>query len=171
DGHRVQLVKPIAARTLIVRRRPGQVEPARRYSPLRKNVFHLFDELVHFGTVFPHPKLELEVILIEQEERRIPRRRSRFNGPDFRVEDRLLLSVLSRHTFKTAADLAALLPSGLPSPFQTQHLAEAASIPRWLAQKMTYCLARCGAIELAGKAGRCMLYVVPKKMARRRQAA
>ena len=171
DSHRVQLVKPIAARTLIVRRRPGQVEPARRYSPLRKNLFHLFEELVHFGNVFPHSKLELEVILIEQEERRIPRRRSRFNGPDYRVEDRFLLSVVSRHRFRTASDLLALLPDSLPRPFHTQHLADAAGIPRWLAQKAAYCLARCGAIQLAGKEGRSLLYLPVSTTGRRRRAA
>ncbi len=90
ESHRVTLVKPIPARTLITRRqRSGGDVASQRYSPLRRNVLHLFEELVHFGTVFPHPRLELEVILVEQEEQRIPRRKRRFNGPDYRVEDRL----------------------------------------------------------------------------------
>jgi hypothetical protein len=121
--------------------------------------------------VFPHPQLELEVVLIEQEERRIARAKRRFNGPDYRVEDRLLLNVVSRHRFKTAADLAALLPAQLTSPFHTQDLADAAGIPRWLAQKMAYCLARCGAIEAAGKFGRSVLYVRTSTTGRRRKSA
>lgn len=172
ENHRVTLVKPIAARTLIVRRQPAGGEVAsQRYSPLKRNLFHLFEELVHFGTVFPHPRLELEVVLIEQEERRMPRKRRRFNGPDYRVEDRRLLSVISHHRFRSAADLAGLLPFQLPSPFHTQHLAEAAGIPRWLAQKMVYCLARCGAIKPVGKLSRCVLYVASSKAARRRKSA
>jgi hypothetical protein len=171
-SHRVTLVKPIAARTLIVRRQSAGGEVAsRRYSPLRRSQFHLFEELVHFGTVFPNPRLELEVVLVEQEERRIPRARRRFNGPDYRVEDRLLLSVVSRHRFRTGADLAALLPAQLPAPFHTQDLAEAASIPRWLAQKMVYCLARCGAIEPVGKLSRSMLYLRSRTASQRRKSA
>jgi hypothetical protein len=170
-GHRVTLVKPIAARTLIVRRQSARGEvTSQRYSPLKRNQFHLFEELVHFGTVFPHPRLELEVVLMEQEERRIARVRRRFNGPDYRVEDRLLLSVVSRHRFRTAADLAALLPRQLPSLFHTQDLAEAAAIPRWLAQKAAYCLARCGAIEAAGKFGRSVLYAHSRTGRRRKSA-
>lgn len=171
QSHRVTLVKPIAARTLIVRRQSTQVEATRRYSPLKRSLFNLFEELVHFGSVFPHPRLELEVVLIEQEERRLSRAKRRFNGPDYRVEDRLLLSVVSRRTFQTAADLAALLPGELPTPFHTQHLSEAAAIPRWLAQKMVYCLARCGAVKPVGKLSRSMLYVASAKATRRRKAA
>ncbi|HVJ67113.1 MAG TPA: hypothetical protein VM510_03955, partial [Caulifigura sp.] len=115
--------------------------------------------------------LELEVVLIEQEERRFPRQRRRFNGPDYRVEDRSLLTVMSHHRFRTASDLAELLPDGLPSPFHTQHLAEAAAIPRWLAQKMAYCLSRCGAIQPAGKLSRSMLYTALPSGRRRRRAA
>jgi len=171
EGHRVTLVKPIAARTLIVRRQAGQALPTRRYSPLRRTLFSLFEELVHFGRVFPNPRLQLEVVLIEQEEIRIPRPRRRFNGPDYRVEDRLLLNVVSRRTFKTAADLGALLPASLPTPFHTKDLADAAGIPRWLAQKTAYCLARCGAIEVMGKLGRNVLYSAVPKATRRRRAA
>ena len=172
-SHRVTLVKPIPARTLIVRRQAARGEIAtRRYSPLKRNLFNLFEELVHFGTVFPHPRLRLEVILIEQEEQRIPRvRRHLFNGPDYHVEDRLLLNIVSRHSFRTAADLAALLPDQLPTPFHTQDLAQAAAIPRWLAQKMVYCLARCGAITPVGKLSRSILYAPTRPATQRRKSA
>jgi hypothetical protein len=172
QNHPVTLVKPIAARTLIVRRQlPGRPVVSQRYSPLRRTMLNLFEELVHFGTVFPHRQLQLEVVLIEQEERRISRRRRRFNGPDYRVEDRLLLRIVSRQTYKTAADLAALLPDSLPSPFHSQHLAEAAGIPRWLAQKMVYCLKQCGGIEPVGKLGNAVLYTRRQPGRRRRKAA
>lgn len=158
-GHRVTLVKPLAARTLIVRRdEPDGPVVSRRYSPLRRTVYHLFEELVHFGTVFPHPHLQLEVVMVEQEERRIARPKRRFNGPSFRVEDRLLLEIVSRQTFKTARDLAQLLPTTLPTPFQTLDVAREAAIPRWLAQKMVYCLKQSGAITPVGKAGNAVLY-------------
>ena len=54
--------------------------------------------------------------MIEQEESRISRRKKRFNGPDFAVEDRSLKAVLTKHTFRNVKDFAALLPSTLESP-------------------------------------------------------
>jgi hypothetical protein len=172
ESHRVTLVKPLAARTWIVRRTEanGPVV-SQRYSPLRRTVFHVFEELVHLGSVFPHPRLQLEVVLVEQEERRIAHAKRRFNGPNYRVEDRLLRTVISRQTFKTARDLAGLLPERLPSPFSTQDVARAASIPRWLAQKMVYCLKQAGAIEPVGKAGNAILYACVFSAQRKRKAA
>lgn len=159
ENHRVTLVKPIAARTLITRcDSAGGRLISQRFSPLRRTLFHVFEELVHFGSVFPHRHLQIEVVLIEQEEIRVPRSRRRFRGPDYRVADRRLLEIVSRQTFRTRTDLRALLPASLTSPFHTQHLAEAADIPRWLAQKMTYCLHRCGAIAMVGKQSRNVLY-------------
>jgi len=172
DRHRVTLVKPLAARTRIVRQAdPAERASRPRFSPLRRTVFHLFEELVHLGGLFPHPRLHLEVVLVEQEELRVPRARRRFNRPDYRVVDRRLLKVLSRSTFKTARDLAALLPAGLPSPFHTLDLARAAGIPRWLAQKMVYCLRQSGALRTAGKAGNAVLYVGAGGASKKHKAA
>ena len=172
-GHRVTLVKPIAARTRIVRKDlVNSPVRSQRYSPLRRSVFHLFDELVHFIGVFPHSRLTLEVILIEQEEWRVARQqRRRFNGPDYRVQDRSLLEIVSRQTFRSAVDLAALLPSTLPTPFQSLDLAREAAIPRWLAQKMIYCLRKTNVIVPDGKVGNAILYRQTDGISRRRKAA
>ena len=170
ESHRVTIVKPLAARTYIVRRdQPGGEILSARYSPLRRSILNVFDELVHFGDVFPHPKLTFEIVMIEQEESRISRRKKRFNGPDFAVEDRSLKAVLTKHTFRTVKDFAALLPPTLESPFSSADLATQAKIPRWLAQKMAYFLRRVGAINVVGKSKNSMLYAAPRR--RRRVAA
>ena len=169
QSHRVTIVKPLAARTFIVRREQADGEiVSSRYSPLRRSILSVFEELVHFGDVFPHPRLTFEIVMIEQEEHRVARRKRRFNGPDFRVEDRVLREVHSTHTFRTAKDLAALLPASLSSPFTSADLAAQAEIPRWLAQKMVYCLRRIGAIEATGKVKNSVLYVTRRH---RRSAA
>ncbi len=168
QSHRVTIVKPLAARTFIVRREsPNGEIVSSRYSPVRRSILHVFEELVHFGEVFPHPRLTFEIVMIEQEEHRVARRKRRFNRPDFKVEDRMLREVHSTHTFRTAKDLAALLPASLPLPFTSADLAEQAQIPRWLAQKMAYCLRRIGAIEATGKVKNSVLY----STRRRRSAA
>ena len=166
--HSVVVVKPLASRKLLIRRsqKHGPIVSS-RYSPLRESVFHLFVDLVYFVGVFPHKRLTLEVILTEQEEHRITKIRRRRFGPDYRVEDRRLRQVVSTYSLRTLADLRKLLPTTLPSSFTTEELAREAGIPRWIAQKMAYCLRKTGAINCLGKRGRAMLYGVPKRTTKR----
>ena len=176
ETHKVHVVKPLAARKTLVTRasRRGAVV-ATRYSPLRQTPFHLFDELVHFMGVFPHRKLTLELVLAEWEEHRVPARRRRWK-PQHRVVDRVLRTIQRTISLRTASDLAALLPEGLPAEFTTSELASAAKSPRWLAQKAAYCLRKAEIVELLGKRQRSLLYRLAPKFQRsnarrRRQAA
>ncbi len=172
ESHHVTLVKPLAVRTRISRRsEAGGAIVSRRYSPVRRSVYHLFEELVHLGSVFPHPRLHLEVVLVEQEEVRIPRKKRRYHGADFQVEDRMLLNVVSRQTFRTARDLAGLLPPNLPAQFHTLDLAKESSIPRWLAQRMVYCMRQSGVLRSVGKVGNTILYAAVCQPKRTSKAA
>ena len=76
----------------------------------------------------------------------------------FDPDTQRLVAIRTRHRFVTAADLGALLPAGLEQTFTTADIARLAGIPRWLAQKMAYCLRRIGAISVAGKRGNAVLY-------------
>jgi hypothetical protein len=133
---------------------------------MRETVLNVFEDLVHFVTVFPHPRLTLEVVLTEQEEHRISRVRKRRRSPDYRVDDRLLVGIVESRRLKTAADLRKLLPAALPAEFTTGELAAQAGIPRWLAQKMAYCLRKTGAIEVLGKRANAWLYGIPRRSRR-----
>jgi hypothetical protein len=159
ETHAVIVVKPLSALKTIVRlkRRQGPVA-WKRSSPQHATVYDLFHELVHFVDVFPHPRLTLDVLLTEQEETRVPKKKRWFRAKDFTVADRRLVAIRTRHRFVTAADLGALLPAGLEQTFTTADIARLAGIPRWLAQKMAYCLRRIGAISVAGKRGNAVLY-------------
>jgi hypothetical protein len=161
ERHRVLVVKPLAARTLIVKRarRRGPVK-SQRYSPARAGLLDVFAELVHFIDVFPHPRLDLEILLVEQEEHRRPAPKRRWRSKGFRVDDRRLLSVNERLCLSTAGDLAALLPAGLPAAFTTSDIARAAGIPRWLAQKAAYCLRKSGALASIGKQRGAVVYEI-----------
>lgn len=166
--HQVLVVKPLAARKyLITRKGKGKArgKTSSRYSPSKAGFHHLFDDLVHFTNVFPHPNLTLEVVLTEQEEHRIPIVKRRMRSKGYRVEDRLLRHVQGRLQLRTHADLVALVPEGLPLEFSTTELAVAADIPRWLAQKMAYCLRTTGTAEVVGKKGNSLLYRICKRAA------
>jgi hypothetical protein len=162
DGHHVWIVKPLAARKCLItlKNSVGDVL-SRRWSPTRETVFHLFLELVHFVTIFPHPQLTLEVLLTVQEEQRIPRAATRFRGKNYRVADRKLTSVEERYLLRVPEDLRKLLPVTLPQTFTTEDLAHCAGIPRWLAQKVAYCLRKTDAVQAAGKRGQALLYQIP----------
>lgn len=160
ERHRVRVVKPIVIEKRLIkcRRRGAEVVDERR-SPKRGSIWELFHELVYFVRVFPHPRLTLEVPLVEVEEWRYPGhgRRRRWRRDDFQVEDRKLLSVREVHRFHTPADLAALAPAALPSPFHTGDLAAAIDVDRWFAQRIAYCLLHTGAAQLVGKRGNARL--------------
>jgi hypothetical protein len=159
ERHDVLVVKPLAAhKLLITRRRKGGAVQSTRRSPRHETVYDLFAELVHFVEVFPHPRLTLHVLLTEQEEFRLPKKQRWRRGPKFRVEDRRLAGVVGRHELRTTADLLKLLPPALPRQFTTADIARELSIPRWLAQKMAYCLRQTQSVTSVGKAGRAWLY-------------
>jgi hypothetical protein len=161
ETHSITIVKPLCALKTIIRlkRKKGPVASTRT-SPRHETIFSMFDDLVHFVDVFPHPHLTLEVLLTEQEETRIPKKKRWFRAKDFSVADRRLVAVRSRHMFQTNADLCQLLPAGLADTFTTADIARLAKIPRWLAQKMAYCLRRTGGVEIAGKRRNAVVYAL-----------
>ena len=110
--------------------------------------------------VFPHRNLVLEVPLVKIEEWRYPghgRRRWR-RATDHQVEDQRLLGVEQVHEFRTADDLGRLLPGELPTPFSTEHLAQALGVHRSFARTMAYALRETGAIKQIAKQGNALLY-------------
>lgn len=159
QSHPVRVVKPLAARKfLVTRRRKRGAVISRRYSPSRCTPVNLFDELVHFVGVFPHPRLTLELLLAEIEEHRVKRKPRRRRGKDHRVEDRFLRSVAQRIEFRSPDDLLTLLPDDLPAEFTTADIAARGKVPRWLAQKMAYCLRKTGGIATVAQRGRLRVY-------------
>ncbi len=158
EDHDVHVVKPLAARKYLIKKTAGGRLLSSRYSPSRASMLHLFEDLVHFVSVFPHPRLTLEAVLTEQEEHRVPRRKRRRMGKDYRVIDRQLREIVGRMELRTSSDLAGLLPKGLQKTFTTRDIADRADVPRWLAQKMAFCLRKTGAVNMVGKQSNALVY-------------
>ena len=172
--HRVLVVKPIVASKTIIKQdaRGGRII-SRRLSPKRGTMLDLFHELVYFTQVFPHPLLTLETPLVEIEELRYPGhgRRRRWRKDDQVVEDQLLAGVLQTPQYETRDDLWRLLPAKLPKPFHTGDIAARLGVARWVAQRIAYCLVKCGATREVGKAGNARLYERVGKPVKRKQTA
>jgi hypothetical protein len=174
DNHRVLVVKPIVASKLLVKQNAaGGRVLSRRLSPKRGKLLDIFDELVYFTRVFPHPQLTLEIVLVEVEEWRYPGhgRRRRWRRNDQIVEDQRLTSVGQSIRLRQASDLMRLMPSGLPTPFHTGHVAEHLGVRRDVAQRIAYCLREMKAVESIGKQGNARLYRLLKRRSRRRTDA
>jgi len=162
DLHPLRLVFPIAREKWIVRlaKRSGGDMLSRRRSPKRGEVEELFRELVSFPGLMAHPNFSLEVLFIQEEEVRYPDRRRRWRRGGWVTKERRLLDVVDRKVFAEPNDLLCFIPSGLIEPWTTQDLSEANGLPRWMAQKLAYCLRESGVVRVVGKKGNSILYAL-----------
>ena len=159
-NHPVRLVYPIADEKWIVRVSEDGADPeGRRRSPKRGSILELFRELVSFPHLISHPNFSLEVLLIQEEEVRQQGLARNWRRRGWGTVERRLVQVVERRVFAAPADLAALIPASLDEPFTSAGLADAIHQPRWLAQKMVYCLRGMGVISEAGKQGKATRYV------------
>jgi hypothetical protein len=158
-SHSLTVVKPLAAKKFIIKRKtPDGKILSKRYSPKKESLLHLFDELVHFKDIFPHENLIIEILLTEQVEHRVPKKKSRRWRKDYRVIDRELTEIQRRVSVSSPVDLLGLLPELPQEPFTTKEIAGCCSVPRSLAQKMAYCLRKAGSVEVTGKKGNAIEY-------------
>lgn len=158
QGHRIRIVHPIPIDKWIVKVDSDGTILSRRRSPKHGTVIDVFAELVSFPKQMTHSSLEVEVLLINEEEYRVhtPDRSWRRKG--WSVMERRLIDVVDAVLFRTANDLARLIPDQLPDPFTTADLAKAVDRPRRTAQRMAYCLRLVGAIDEVGRRGNTILY-------------
>ena len=170
--HKVVVVKPLAARKKLLKkaRRNGKVVSS-RYSPAKQTLPYIFLELVHFTKAFPHKNLQLDVLLTEQEEIRVPPKRRTWRRKHS-VQDRTLVEVQETVSLQSVQDLWDMMQlKDVPDVFTTADLAKCGSIPRWLAQKAAYCFREMKHIEVCGKQGNAIEYRLKKKRRARKRAA
>lgn len=160
ERHPLRLVYPIACEKWIVRlpQKGIRLAGGRRRSPKRGVLEHIFGELVSFPQLLAHPNFSLEVLLILEEEVRRHDSRGSWRRRGWTTQERRLLEVADRKVFHGTKDLRAMIPDSLDGSWTTAELALAIRQPRWLAQKMVYCLREAGAVQAVGKRGNSILY-------------
>ena len=126
-------------------------------------IYHLIlvpthSELIYFIGVFPHERLALDVLLIDVEEHRHPRKQRRWNRSAWKTIDQRLIEVCEVHRLRTPTDLLALVNCLLPSPFHSGDLAKELDIDRGFARQIAYCFRNMGAARQVGKQGNTLLY-------------
>lgn len=158
-NNRIKLVYPVADKKWLLKLpKENGDRHTRRKSPKREVPTQIFNELVSFPKLLMHERFSLELAIIYEEEVR------RYTGekPWYRngwvVVERRLIEVVDTVSYQNGSDLMCLLPDDLPGSFTTADIAKSSQQPRWLAQKMAYCLRKMGVIECVGKKGRSKLY-------------
>ena len=158
-NYSVRLVYPIAQEKWVVRvSLDKQTRLARRRSPKRGRLEHLFKELVRFPALVKEPNFSIEVLLTQEEEIWRDDGKGSWRRKGWSIADRRLLDVVGSIVLKGPQDFHALLPPGLPQLFTTYDLAQTLPLPRSLAQKMVYCLKEMDVLKVVGKQGRGWLY-------------
>lgn len=159
--YQLTIVHPISVAKWIVRESlDGRDILSRRKSPLKKTIYHLFDELVHVPYLLTNNGLDLEVILIHEEEVRRRDGSGSWKRKGWSIHDRRLVKILDRYRFSSPRDLLKLLPIELSTPFTNRELAKFLKIKMTIAQKMTYTLRKMGFLKVAGKKGRAHLHAI-----------
>jgi hypothetical protein len=161
ERHLVRLVYPIPKeKWIIYTTMDGKEHFDRRKSPKRGRIEEVFSELVSFPNLVRNSNFSLEVLLIIEEELRC--REIGWKYDRWKVIDRIPLEISERVVFQSESDFFKLLPSNLKIPFTSLNLANAIHLPRYLSQKMIYCLREIGVIEVVGKYRNSMLYAPSK---------
>jgi hypothetical protein len=157
----VRVVLPVTTERYIERLTPDQalaVCGSRRKSPLRRDFFHAFDELIHAPALVASPNIKLDIVLVRVLERRKTGSRLYRGRLRDEVAERRLEAVLARHSFESAADWLSLLPSNLPEVFGSAELGKALYLPSARARKILYTFSRCGLLVEQEQRGRQKVY-------------
>jgi hypothetical protein len=158
DDFPVHVIYPIATERFIRRIDEDGVIVSRRKSPKHGVVYDLFPELVSFPALVLHPGFTLEVVLIHEEETWIDDGQGSWRRKRWSIHNRHLAAIVGNVQLASPADFARLLPMTLPEPFDCKELASALKQPRYIAQKMAFCLREMGVLHIVGKRRNALLY-------------
>jgi len=158
--NQVRLVYPIAKIKWIVHVSISGRFISRRKSPKKGKLIDLFYELVHTPDLVRDRNFSLEVLLVEEEELRCNDAMGSWRRRGVSVKDRKLLNVFDRVLFEDSRDFLEFLPEELDGTFTNKVLSLKLGIPIKLAQKITYCLRKMGAISIIGKKGNELLFQI-----------
>jgi hypothetical protein len=159
EKHPVRLVYPISKEKWIVRvEADGVTQIGRRKSPKKGSIFDIFKEMVSIPSLVKNPNFSMEVLLIQEEEIRCDDGLGSWRRKGWSIADRRFIGIVEKYFFNKSADFSSLIPKNLSNSFTTKELAQAINQPRWLAQKMAYCLREMDVITMNGKKGNSILY-------------
>lgn len=159
DDHPVVLVHPIP-RFKWIAKYDGETgeEVSCRRSPKRWQPCEVFGELIYATKLLSRTNISLELVMIAKRETWLDDGNGSWRRGGQSIIGHELLAILERQRFERPADLARLLPEGLPEQFTVADIRECGAVRKRLAGRIAYVLREVGAIEQIGMDGRAYLY-------------
>ena len=161
-SHRVRVIHPVAAETIIVLHdEEGGIR--RRKSPKRGSVESAAEELLYLEKLLPEPNLTVEIVLIRQQELRTADGKGARRRRGVSINDRRLIEVIGSVRFSETGDYLKLLPPELPPLFGNREIADTLTAVDKagrlrLAGRLSWLLRKLGLIEVHGKEGRRLIF-------------
>lgn len=160
SAHRVRIVHPIAAETVITRlSETGEVRSSRR-SPRKGRVEEIYREVVSIADLLPNVNIVVEAVMVRAVETRIEDGKGSWRRRGVSIVARQLGAVDGSHRFASAKDYLRVLPASLGDEFTNADLIRETGLRYRDAQPITSTLRKMGLIRLAGKRGREQLYEI-----------
>ena len=153
DSYTIRIVYPVAVTTFLHR---PDAKPRR--SPKKGDRYSVLDELVSIPTLIDHPRLGIDVALLQVERHQVHDPTARRGRGGWRTTDKRLRSLEGWYYLRHGSDLLDMLPSGLPEVFTTADIASSSPMSRSSAQKLAYILRALSLIQLIDRDKRGHLY-------------
>lgn len=161
--HRVRVVHPIAAETVICKLSDtGDVRSSRR-SPRKGRPEEVFRELTSIADLLPHPRITIDVVLVRAVETRIDDGKGSWRRRGVSIVARQLGAVVDTRSLRTALDYLSFLPESVEARFTNTDLIRESGLRYRDAQPLTSALRKMGLIRIVDKRGREQLYERVKK--------
>ncbi|MGM9680589.1 MAG: hypothetical protein ACI3XR_03695 [Eubacteriales bacterium] len=159
EGYVVTVVYPVPAVKWLSWMDPKEgTVTDRRKSPRKGRVYDIIPELYKVKPLIAHPNLDFTVLLLEVQEYRMLDGWSKDRKKGSTRYERIPISLMDRVTFGYSDRFSALIPSGLPEPFQVREFSKAAGISTSRGSTLLSVLHSAGVLERVGKSGRMYLY-------------
>ncbi len=156
----VRVVHPITVALTIERIDPESgLSLSTRKSGKRRDLYHLFDELVRASLLVASPNVRFDVVLVHVHERRSRTGKGSWRKKGDEVLSRRLEAISETIHLDTRRDWLDLLPA--PGPvldYDSAGLGLALGIDAVRARKILYTYAKAGLLEAAGKVGNRKLF-------------
>ena len=163
-SHKVKVVFPIARIKRILKRKSKKHKYSKpRKSPKKGVFFDLFHELISISPLLNNPAFSLEVVFIEEFEKRIFDKNKTWRRNGWVIEERCLHKVLDSVLINNSQDLFDyVFEYPVKIEFTTKDIAEILKIRINLARKIVYCFKKMDLIEKIGSKRKFYLYQIKK---------
>lgn len=156
----VRIVHPVLAEKLIERLDPKSGSlVSRRQSPAHRDIYSVFDELVHASRLVADPKIRFDIVFVRAIEQRVRDGAGSWRRRGDRILSRELAEIISTKSFTTRADWLALIPNDLAEPYDSTRLGDALAIGSHRARKIIYTFAKAGLLQEIDRQGRHKRYI------------